>query len=255
MALGRLRVCIKLWDCWHRLSWVTSGIVGAPAYSQQHNLAALSRTSSKNPINPSTHIPARWVSFGAHSGSKIACSFSPLTSKGIELWQLTYILTTRLRRSYIQHSIIIIHLSLRQSLLKQYIKLDPRCWSSVFASAMNVADSPLPPPSGVSLDATLGALQIGVSMVVFLFGILTLQMYYYYEHHSGDGPFVKGFVSAVSSTNIYNSTYSDGIDLVLGASTFYRLASPELSLDRYKLRIVQISQRKFMVSWRCYHTL
>jgi len=51
------------------------------------------------------------------------------------------------------------------------------------------------PPPGVSLDATIGALQIGVYFNVFLFGILTLQGYYYLEHHEGDGLYIKAFVS------------------------------------------------------------
>jgi hypothetical protein len=57
----------------------------------------------------------------------------------------------------------------------------------------NVAISKHSP--GISLDATLGAVQIGISLSLFLFGILSLQGYYYLEHHGGDGLYIKGFVS------------------------------------------------------------
>jgi len=40
---------------------------------------------------------------------------------------------------------------------------------------------------------TLGALQNGVFISIFLFGVATLQIYYYLEHHSGDGPYAKRF--------------------------------------------------------------
>ena len=50
-------------------------------------------------------------------------------------------------------------------------------------------------PPGISIDATLGSLQIGTSLAVLLFGILSLQCYYYLEHHEGDGSYMKGFVS------------------------------------------------------------
>ena len=50
-------------------------------------------------------------------------------------------------------------------------------------------------PAGKTIDGTLGALQAGISLGIFFFGILSLQAYYYVEHHEGDGPYVKGFVS------------------------------------------------------------
>jgi hypothetical protein len=51
------------------------------------------------------------------------------------------------------------------------------------------------PLSTSTLNQTVGAVQIGISLAVFLFGILTLQVYYYYSHHGGDGPYIKAFVS------------------------------------------------------------
>lgn len=65
------------------------------------------------------------------------------------------------------------------------------------AAAAATQDLPASPSSQVSIDSTVGALHNGVSVGVFLFGILTVQLYYYFEHHGGDGLYIKG-ITAVS---------------------------------------------------------
>ena len=47
----------------------------------------------------------------------------------------------------------------------------------------------------ISLDQTIGALEIGSLFSVFLFGILTLQIYNYYHTFRDDGWKIKALVS------------------------------------------------------------
>jgi len=73
-------------------------------------------------------------------------------------------------------------------------------WTSSLQLGHTMSDSTLSsfvPPPGISIDATLGALQIGVSLSVLLLGILSLQVYYYLEHHNGDGLYIRGYVGIV----------------------------------------------------------
>ena len=76
--------------------------------------------------------------------------------------------------------------------------------TSMSSAATNIA---LPPVS-----TTLGVIQNSNSVSVFLFGVLTLQVYYYFEHHSGDGPYIKGLVSlSLSSSFIINHCFQTGV--------------------------------------------
>ena len=54
--------------------------------------------------------------------------------------------------------------------------------------------------AGMSYDEYLGALQIGVAFGLSLFGVLYLQLYYYFEHHRSDGRYIKGLVSTLHWT-------------------------------------------------------
>jgi len=49
----------------------------------------------------------------------------------------------------------------------------------------------------LNVGGTLGALELGVSVALFLFGVLTLQVYYYYSHHGGDGPYLKALAAII----------------------------------------------------------
>ncbi|KAJ6498122.1 hypothetical protein C8R47DRAFT_1212446 [Mycena vitilis] len=49
----------------------------------------------------------------------------------------------------------------------------------------------------MSMDGTLGALEIGSTGSVFLFGILTVQVYIYQRTYSADSRFIKALVGAV----------------------------------------------------------
>jgi hypothetical protein len=53
-------------------------------------------------------------------------------------------------------------------------------------------------PAGITMGNTLGALQVGTAIGAFLFGIVSLQLYYYWEHHGTDGPYAKAIVSRCS---------------------------------------------------------
>src|ERR1700743_3206363 len=55
-------------------------------------------------------------------------------------------------------------------------------------------------PPGFTKDNTLGALVIGNSLGALLFGVLATQVYYYFEHHPGDGRIYKGLVSVFLAT-------------------------------------------------------
>jgi hypothetical protein len=48
---------------------------------------------------------------------------------------------------------------------------------------------------GATLGGTLGAFQIGTALSFFLFGVVTLQVYYYNEHYESDRLEVKASVS------------------------------------------------------------
>jgi hypothetical protein len=48
---------------------------------------------------------------------------------------------------------------------------------------------------GASLANTLGAFEIGVAVSLFLFGIVSLQVYYYNEHYENDRLEIKASVS------------------------------------------------------------
>jgi hypothetical protein len=50
-------------------------------------------------------------------------------------------------------------------------------------------------PPGATLANTIGAIQIGLPLSAFLFGILTLQVYYYFENHRGDANSLRWLVS------------------------------------------------------------
>lgn len=54
---------------------------------------------------------------------------------------------------------------------------------------------PLELAPGITLDNTIGSLQLGASLGTGLFGVASIQVYYYYQHHSGDGLYVKLGVS------------------------------------------------------------
>jgi hypothetical protein len=53
---------------------------------------------------------------------------------------------------------------------------------------------------GATLGGTLGAYQIGTALSFFLFGVVTLQVYYYNEHYENDRLEVKAFVSVCDSS-------------------------------------------------------
>jgi hypothetical protein len=55
---------------------------------------------------------------------------------------------------------------------------------------------PLPPGllTNLNVTNTIGALHIGTYIAVSLFGLVTIQVYYYYLHHSGDGLYIKATV-------------------------------------------------------------
>lgn len=53
----------------------------------------------------------------------------------------------------------------------------------------------LPMTSSVNRNDTLGALQVGGSIVTFLFGIETLQTYYYFKRYPNDRLWLKLLVS------------------------------------------------------------
>lgn len=48
---------------------------------------------------------------------------------------------------------------------------------------------------GATLGNTLGAFQIGVALSLVLFGIISLQVYYYFEHYENDVIHIKAMVS------------------------------------------------------------
>jgi len=50
---------------------------------------------------------------------------------------------------------------------------------------------------GATLGGTLGAYQIGTALSFFLFGVVTLQVYYYNEHYENDRLEVKAFVAFI----------------------------------------------------------
>jgi hypothetical protein len=52
----------------------------------------------------------------------------------------------------------------------------------------------MPVIAGGSLDDTLGALQIGAILAVYLFGIITLQAYTYFRHFPEDKTVFKALV-------------------------------------------------------------
>jgi len=54
----------------------------------------------------------------------------------------------------------------------------------------------------VNRNNTLGALQVGGSVVVFLFGIVTLQTYYYFKRYPNDRFWLKLLVSKPMNTII-----------------------------------------------------
>jgi hypothetical protein len=45
-----------------------------------------------------------------------------------------------------------------------------------------------------AIDSTLGALEIGVAISYFLFGIFTLQVFIYFKNHPDDPPVLKVLV-------------------------------------------------------------
>lgn len=57
------------------------------------------------------------------------------------------------------------------------------------------SNTPLELAPGITLDNTIGSLQLGASIGTGLFGVASIQVYYYYQHHLGDGVFVKLGVS------------------------------------------------------------
>jgi hypothetical protein len=57
--------------------------------------------------------------------------------------------------------------------------------------------SPLPLPPGITLNNTPGALQIGVLFSIFLFSILSMQIYYFFENYPHDRPLVKVLVCRI----------------------------------------------------------
>ena len=54
-------------------------------------------------------------------------------------------------------------------------------------------------PAGTSLGNTLGALQVGLPLAIFMFGILTLQVYYYFENYQADSLCIRSAVSTSTS--------------------------------------------------------
>jgi hypothetical protein len=57
-----------------------------------------------------------------------------------------------------------------------------------------------PSPTNVTLpagfnDEVYGALLIGVALSIFLFGVLTVQIYYYFEHYESDARWIKSMAS------------------------------------------------------------
>ena len=46
-----------------------------------------------------------------------------------------------------------------------------------------------------SLDAVYGAYLIGVGFSILLFGVLTVQIYYYFEHFESDARWMKALVN------------------------------------------------------------
>jgi len=71
-------------------------------------------------------------------------------------------------------------------------------------------------PRGATLSNTIGAIQIGLPLSAFLFGILTLQVYYYFENHKGDGNSLRWLVRAI--------WFLELVDTVFLIGTVYRLS-------------------------------
>jgi len=62
--------------------------------------------------------------------------------------------------------------------------------------------------SHTTIDNTLGALLIGTSLGTCLFGVVSIQVYYYSEHHPNDSYFVKAAVATVWILEIIHTIFS-----------------------------------------------
>ncbi|KAJ7923634.1 hypothetical protein B0H13DRAFT_2316345 [Mycena leptocephala] len=66
------------------------------------------------------------------------------------------------------------------------------------AESINMADRPAPKQSAIpALDSTLGAIQVGGVVSTYLFGIETLQAYYYFRKFRADSVWLKVMVAVV----------------------------------------------------------
>jgi len=71
----------------------------------------------------------------------------------------------------------------------------------------------------ISLDQTIGTLEIGSLFSVFLFGILTLQIYNYYHTFWDDGWKVKALVSPMLLFRSNSPQYLNKVTTILCASS------------------------------------
>jgi len=71
-------------------------------------------------------------------------------------------------------------------------------------------------PPGASLGTTLGVLQIGLPLSVFMFGVLTLQVYYYFANYKGDRSYMRWLVRVVWLLEL--------LDVAFLIGTLYRLS-------------------------------
>jgi len=71
-------------------------------------------------------------------------------------------------------------------------------------------------PPGASLGTTLGVLQIGLPLSVCMFGVLTLQVYYYFANYKGDRSYMRWLVRVVWLLEL--------LDVAFLIGTLYRLS-------------------------------
>lgn len=88
-------------------------------------------------------------------------------------------------------------------------------------------------PPGLSFNNTIGAVEIGIIVSIALFGILSIQIFHYYNNYENDKWYLKAMVSSDSSTALVRLMifHREGRCRLLIRSFTFSLSHP-LSLHR-----------------------